>query len=95
MEMHNPPHPGRILKQALASYSVTAVAQHLGVSRLTLSKILNCRGGITPEMSLRLSAALGSSPNFWFKMQAVHDMWQAAHKKQPKIAKITKLTKAA
>jgi len=88
--MHNPPHPGRILKEALQGHNITFVAKHLGVSRLTLSKILNGRGGISPEMSLRLSAALGSSPNLWFRMQAAYDMWQATSKKLPKIGRLPK-----
>jgi antitoxin HigA-1 len=95
MEMHNPPHPGRILKEALEGHNITFVAKHLGVSRLTLSKILNCRGGISPEMSLRLSAALGSSPSLWFRMQAAYDMWQATGKRLPKIGRLPKAASTA
>lgn len=84
-EMHNPAHPGRILKGWLEGQNVTHVAQHLGVSRNTLSKVLNCRAGISPEISLRFSAALGTHPSFWYEMQTDYDFAQAKRKKLPKI----------
>jgi len=59
-EMYNPAHPGLVLRDYLEGHKITSVAKHIGVSRVTLSKILNCRTGITAEMSLRLSAALGN-----------------------------------
>ncbi len=55
MDMHNPAHPGAVLKEWLADISVTAAAERLGVSRLSLSKVLNEKGGISPDMDLRLS----------------------------------------
>jgi addiction module HigA family antidote len=85
MEMFNPAHPGRILKQALAGQNITHVAKHIGVSRVTLSRVLNCRGAVTPEMSLRLSAALGTSPSLWYNVQCQYDFAQAKRKKLPKI----------
>ena len=57
MEMHNPSHPGVVLNEWLEGISVTAAAEKLGVSRLSLSKILNESGGISPDMDLRLSKA--------------------------------------
>jgi antitoxin HigA-1 len=90
MEMFNPAHPGEVLKEALAGQNITHVAKHIGVSRVTLSRVLNCRGAVTPEMSLRLSAALGTSPGLWFRMQAVYDLWQASRKKLPKIKSLSK-----
>jgi addiction module HigA family antidote len=66
MEMFNPAHPGEVLREALAGQNITHVSRHIGVSRVTLSRVLNCRGAVTPEMSLRLSAALGTSPGLWF-----------------------------
>jgi addiction module HigA family antidote len=93
MKMFNPPHPGRIVKEALPHIpmTVTEFAAHIGVARSTLSRVLNCRAGITAEMSIKLSQAFGqSSPDLWFKMQNEHDFWQAAHaKRQKKIAPVT------
>lgn len=77
MEMHDPAHPGEVLKEWLADISVTAAADRLGVGRLSLSKILNCRGGISADMDLRLSKALGTTPGTWYAMQHQWDMWQA------------------
>ena len=87
-EMLNPAHPGRILRGWLSGMNITHVARHIGVSRVSLSKILNCRGGISAEMSLRLSAALGTSPSFWFDMQTNYEFAQARRKKLPKIMKL-------
>jgi addiction module HigA family antidote len=85
MKMFNPPHPGRILKEALEAIpmSVTAFALHIGVARVTLSRILNERAGITPEMSIKLSQAFGqNAPDMWFKIQNDHDFWQASQAKR-------------
>ena len=99
MEMYNPPHPGRILKEALESIPVTVsdFAAHIGVSRVTLSRIINCRAGFTPEMSLKVSEALGQgSSGIWFRMQNTHDFWRAAHAKRKKIRPLKiKMAKAA
>ncbi len=81
MQMFNPPHPGRIVKDALSAIpmSVTAFAAHIGVSRVTLSRVLNERAGITAEMSIKLSQAFGQGqPDLWFKMQNDYDFWQAS-----------------
>ena len=81
--MFNPPHPGRILKEALESIpmSVTDFAAHIGVSRVALSRVINCRAGFTPEMSIRVSAAFGQgSGEIWFRMQNAYDFWQASQK---------------
>jgi antitoxin HigA-1 len=77
MEMHNPAHPGAVLKEWLVGISVTAAADRLGVSRLSLSKVLNEKGGISADMDLRLSKALGTTPGLWYGMQAQWDMAQA------------------
>ena len=82
-EMHNPAHPGQVLQEYLEGMNITHVAKHLHVSRVTLSKILNCRAGISAEMSLRLSAALGTHPGFWFDMQSSYDFAQAKRKGIP------------
>ena len=84
-EMQNPAHPGLVLRDYLESHNITHVAKHIGVSRVTLSKILNCRTGITADMSLRLSAALGTNPSFWLDMQSNYDMGQARSRKRPRI----------
>ena len=81
MGMNNPAHPGEILKELVIKplrLSVTDAAQHLGVTRKTLSKILNCRGAITPEMALRLEMTFGK-PNaaHWLRLQNAYDLWQA------------------
>jgi addiction module HigA family antidote len=88
MQMHNPPHPGRIIKEALESVpiSVSAFAAHIGVARVTLSRVLNERAAVTPEMSIRISQAFGQdSPDIWFKVQNDYDFWQAAQAKRKKI----------
>lgn len=91
MQMHNPPHPGRILKEALENVptTVTAFAAHIGISRVYLSRVVNCRAGITPEMSIKLSEAFGQdSPDLWFQMQNDHDFWLASQAKRKKIPKL-------
>jgi len=85
MRMYNPPHPGRIVKEAIENIpmSVTAFAAHIGVSRVTLSRVLNQHAGITPEMSIKLSQAFNQdAPDIWFKMQNDHDFWQASQAKR-------------
>lgn len=84
-QMHNPPHPGKVLREYLRDINITAAARHLRVSRVTLSRILNGAAGISADMSLRLSEALGTHPAFWYDMQASYDMWQASKKKRPAI----------
>ena len=79
MKMHNPPHPGEILKELLIdplALTITDVAEHLNVSRKTLSKVLNCRGSVTPEMALRLEMAFKRpSADHWLRLQNAHDLW--------------------
>ena len=80
MLMHNPPHPGEILRQLCIeplNLSVTEAAKGLGVSRKTLSAILNGRAGISPEMAIRLSLAFGTSAESWLNQQVQYDLWQA------------------
>lgn len=86
--MHNPAHPGRVLREYLHGQNITQVAKHLRVSRIMLSKILNCRAGISAEMSLRLAAALGTNPSFWWDMQANYDFARARRAKLPKITRL-------
>jgi addiction module HigA family antidote len=80
MDMYNPPHPGEIVREdclKALDLSVTEAAKGLGVTRKTLSSILNGRSGITAEMALRLSQAFGSTPEHWLQMQLAYDLWQA------------------
>lgn len=77
-----PSHPGGILKRQYLEplgLSVTDFAQALEVSRKTISKLLNERGSVTPEMALRLSQALDTSPELWLNLQQSFDLWTAAH----------------
>ena len=85
MRMHNPPHPGQVLRDYLGSVSVTGAAKHLGVTRAALSRILNGSAGISAEMALRLSEALGTSPELWIGMQAQYDLWQASKRRRAKV----------
>lgn len=82
--IYNPAHPGEVLRDYLGSMSVKEAAARLHVTRATLSRILNGHAGITAGMSLRLSSALGTAPEFWLKMQWQYDLWQA-RKKTPKV----------
>ncbi|ADJ29459.1 HigA family addiction module antitoxin [Nitrosococcus watsonii] len=80
MNMHNPAHPGEILRELVIEplgLSVTEAARHLSISRKTLSKVLNGRGVVTPEMALRLEMAFGK-PNaaHWLRLQNAYDLWQ-------------------
>ena len=80
MLMYNPPHPGEIIKELCLEplgISVTAAAKGLGVSRKTLSAILNGRAGISPEMAIRLSIAFDTSAESWLNQQSQYDLWQA------------------
>ncbi len=84
MKMHNPPHPGEILSGLWLNpmgLSVTEAARALGVSRKTLSKIVNGNSGISPEMAYRLSIAFGGSPESWMGHQVAYDLWQVEQHK--------------
>ena len=83
----NPPHPGKVLRDALGDMEVTTVAKKLHVSRTTLSRILNGTSGISADMSLRLSAALGTHDSLWYELKMSYDIWQASRKKRPRIAR--------
>ena len=90
--MHNPPHPGEIIKSLCLEplgVSVTAAAKALHVSRKTLSAILNGRAGISPEMAVRLSIAFGTSAESWLNQQTQYDLWHVEqHRKQLRVIKI-------
>jgi antitoxin HigA-1 len=73
----NPAHPGEVLRDYLGEMTVSEAASRLGITRAHLSRILNGHASVTAEMSLRLAAALGTSPDFWLKMQGQFDLWKA------------------
>ena len=82
MNMHNPPHPGEFISDVYMEpfgYSCRFVAKQLDVSPSTLSRILKAKSAVTPEMALRLSKALGRSPESWLSMQDNYDLWEAKH----------------
>lgn len=92
MAMYNPPHPGEFV---YATYmepfglSCRYLAEQLNVAASTLNRILKKQSGISPEMALRLSKALGRSPESWLAMQDAYDLWQA--KKSVKLTKVRKV----
>jgi addiction module HigA family antidote len=77
-----PTHPGGVLRRQYIeplSLTISELATMLGVSRKTLSKILNEHGSITPDMALRLSKAFKTTPELWLNLQQNYDLWQASH----------------
>ena len=80
MKMHNPPHPGEVVRHLCLeplNLTVTEAARSLGVSRKALSSILNGRAGISPEMAVRLSIAFNTSAESWLNQQLQYDLWHA------------------
>jgi addiction module HigA family antidote len=78
MAMHNPAHPGEVLRDYMGEMDVTSLAEELKVARTTMSRILNGHGGISASMALRLARVLPkTSPEFWLRMQMNYDLWQA------------------
>ena len=80
MGMHNPPHPGEIIREFCVEplgLTVTKVAESLGVTRKTFSMLLNGKSGISPEMALRLSKVFGRTPEGWLRLQLQYDLWKA------------------
>jgi addiction module HigA family antidote len=95
MLMHNPPHPGEILKKLCLEplgLTVTEAAKALGVSRKTLSAILNGRAGISPEMAIRLSMAFDTTAESWMNQQVLYDLCQAEQRRGS--LKVTRLSAA-
>ena len=80
MGMHNPPHPGEIIRDFCIeplNLTVTEAAESLGVTRKTFSMLLNGKSGISPEMALRLSKVFGRTPEGWLRLQLQYDLWRA------------------
>ena len=95
MKMHNPPHPGEVLRQLCLeplNLTVTDTARSLGVSRKALSSVLNGRSGISPEMAVRLSMAFNTSAESWLNQQLQYDLWYA--EKNRRLLHVAKLSAA-
>ena len=99
MIMKNPPHPGRIVRQECIEpleLTVTEAAVRLGVKRQTLNNLVNGKAGISPEMSIRLSKAFGSSPETWLGLQMQYDLARASkHADRIHVRRITRAGAAA
>lgn len=95
-DMNNPPHPGETLREDILpalGLTVTEAARHLGVTRSALSRVLNGRAAISPDMALRLEAWLGvergARAELWLAQQMAYDIWRARQKPRPEIARIS------
>ena len=84
--MHNPAHPGAVLREYLGDLTVTEAATRLGVTRAALSRILNGSAGISADMALRLEQALGTNAEMWLEMQLKHELWQASQRPRAPVA---------
>jgi len=91
MKMFNPPHPGEVLREFLGDAPVAKVAARLGVSRATLSRVLNGHHGISAKMALRLGEALETTPESWLEMQTKYDLAQASKERRKPIVPFAKL----
>ncbi|WP_102505906.1 HigA family addiction module antitoxin [Salinivibrio kushneri] len=92
MLMHNPPHPGEVIRELCLDplgLSVTAAAEALGVSRKTLSAVLNGKAGVSPEMAIRLSISFNTSSESWLTQQSQYELWHAEqHRKDLRVKKL-------
>ncbi|HVS27563.1 MAG TPA: HigA family addiction module antitoxin [Burkholderiales bacterium] len=96
--MHKPAHPGEVLKDGVfenAKVSVTDAARALGVTRVSLSRVLNGKAGVSAQMAVRLGKWLGTGSEVWINMQAQYDLWRAEQALKRQVVKITPLKKAA
>ena len=90
MTMHNPSHPGLIIREDVLpslQICVNEAAQQLGVSRVTFSRVINGRAAITAEMALRVGKWVGNGPDIWLRIQGQYDLWQAKKKGVVKVKK--------
>ena len=89
--MHNPPHPGEVLRDGVftgTGITVTDFARRIGVTRVTLSNVLNGKNGVSADMAVRLAAALGGSAESWLHMQAQYDLAASEKSLKKVLAKI-------
>ncbi len=92
MTMHNPPHPGEFIRETYIEpfdISIRSLAENLSVAASTLARIVSERSAVSPEMALRLSKALGRSPESWLAMQGNYDLWQA--RKSANLSQVRKI----
>lgn len=94
-QMHNPPHPGETLREDVLpafKLTVTDAAKQLGVTRAALSRVLNSKAALSPDMALRLEAWLGvengGRADLWLAQQTAYDLWKARQKPRPSITKM-------
>ncbi|MBV8497075.1 MAG: HigA family addiction module antidote protein [Gammaproteobacteria bacterium] len=89
--MHNPAHPGEILKAMYLEpmgVSITKAADALGVSRKHVSAIVNGRVPVTPDMAVRLAGVFGTEPEIWINLQAQHDLWVVSRQTRPRVKRL-------
>jgi addiction module HigA family antidote len=95
MRMYNPPHPGEVIREYLGDVSVSEAAEHLGVGRVTFSRVLNGKAAVSPEMAVRLAAAFGtSSPEVWLRLQAKYDIWQVQKRSKIRVGLLAHLQRS-
>ena len=95
--MHNPPHPGEVLREdviAPLGLSVTDAADRLAMSRVALSRVLNGKAGISPDLAVRLEQAGAGTAQAWVAMQANYDLWQALQHEQPPVRPLASVADA-
>ena len=93
MMMHNPPHPGEVLRVGVfkdTGITITDFANRIGITRVALSRVLNGHAAISAEMAVRLGAVLGGSAESWLTMQASYDLWQARRKLGRQVSRIAR-----
>ena len=89
--MHSPPHPGEVLRDGVftgTDISIVEFSKRIGVTRVALSRILNGKAAISPDMALRLADALGGSAESWLHLQANYDLWKERQKPRPAIERL-------
>jgi len=86
--MHNPPHPGMLLREFMVGHSVTKIAKHLRIARGTLSRLLQGKTRVKAEMALRLSEAFGLDAAVWMELQAKRDLWVASRKRRKNMKRL-------
>ena len=95
--MHNPPHPGEVLREdviAPLGLSVTDAADGLAMSRVALSRVLNGKAGISPDLAVRLEQAGAGTAQAWVAMRANYDLWQALQHEQPPVRPLASVADA-
>ena len=90
MRMHNPPHPGEVIRDMLPEMNIkiSEMARRLHFSREMLSRVINCRAPVSPDLAVRLERAGISTARMWLSMQMSYDLWQAEHRDQPTVTPI-------